>query len=110
METVKELTAAEPKLVPLTPNSANSTRRRKSNINPYHLTTDLQPGQSHWRKVDVLGHLPARRSNAACCIADDGFLYVHGGNDLKEGLLSDLWRVNLSDALAGRVQWEDMTT
>ena len=53
--------------------------------------------------------MPSRRSNAACCIADDGFLYVHGGHDLKEGRMSDLWRVSLDDALNNKAKWENLT-
>lgn len=41
-------------------------------------------------------------------IADDGYLYVFGGQDLKEGLHNSLWRVKLTDAVGGeKVQWEN---
>lgn len=50
-----------------------------------------------------------RRSNMASCISEEGFLYIFGGQDLKEGPLGDLWRVNLEDAMNGNANWEDLT-
>jgi len=43
-------------------------------------------------------------------IADDGFLYIYGGQDLKEGLLASLWRVDMSEAVSGPVEWKNITS
>jgi hypothetical protein len=56
-----------------------------------------------------VGSLPERRSNMAGCVADDGYLYIYGGQDLREGVLSSLWRIQLSEALKGDVTWENIT-
>lgn len=61
--------------------------------------------KSAWNKVQVTGYLPERRSNMAGCVADDGYLYIYGGQDLKEGLLNSLWRINLAEAVEGSTEW-----
>lgn len=45
----------------------------------------------------------------AGCIANDGFLYIYGGQDLKEGQLSSLWRVSMEQAVNGPVEWHNIT-
>jgi hypothetical protein len=44
----------------------------------------------------------------AGCIANDGYLYIYGGQDLKEGPLNNIWRANLDIAVRGNVQWENI--
>ena len=61
--------------------------------------------ENAWKKVQVEGALPERRSNMAGCVAEDGFLYIYGGQDLKEGLLSSLWRIHLDSVLKGGAEW-----
>ena len=62
-----------------------------------------------WKKVNVTGTLPERRSNMAGCVADDGYLYIFGGQDLKEGILSSLWRLHLDETLQGDGEWQNLT-
>jgi len=52
-----------------------------------------------WLELRLQGKLPERRSNHCsfiCCINDQEWLYIHGGRDLKEGAISTMWRVNLT--------------
>lgn len=43
-------------------------------------------------------------------IASDDYLYIFGGQDLAQGILSSLWRVHLPTAVSGEVEWEDITS
>lgn len=60
------------------------------------------------------GKLPERRANHCSFIVND-FLYVHGGRELEEGPMSNMWRLSISgihelmnDPEYG-VQWEPIT-
>jgi hypothetical protein len=44
----------------------------------------------------------------AGCIANDGYLYIYGGQDLKEGPFSSIWRTNMDLAVKGTVRWENI--
>ena len=70
---------------------------------------------SNWMEVRVQGKLPERRSNHASFIqhsARGNYFYIHGGRDLKEGALSNMWRIDidgvarLKDDSTAEVQWE----
>lgn len=54
----------------------------------------------NWIEVRLQGKLPERRSNHCAFIANlrnEEYLYVHGGRDLKEGSISTMWRLNISN-------------
>ena len=50
-----------------------------------------------WAEIRLAGKLPERRSNHAAFIANHNheYLYIHGGRDLKEGAMENLWRLDL---------------
>lgn len=59
-----------------------------------------EPFEEVWYEVRVQGKLPERRSNHCAFIwSNNGneFMYIHGGRDLKEGTISSMWRINLSN-------------
>ncbi len=47
-----------------------------------------------WMEIKLQGKLPERRSNHSSFIGGD-YLYIHGGRDLKEGALDNMWKLNL---------------
>ena len=56
------------------------------------------------------GKLPERRSYLASGIYQE-YLYVFGGQDLKEGAYNNLWRLNIKAVLdGGTSNWEQITT
>lgn len=66
------------------------------------------------------GKLPERRSNHASFIHENlqagvRYLYVHGGRDLREGALDNMWRLDLDAVMRATedpsfpVQWEQIT-
>ncbi len=60
--------------------------------------TVIQEGE--WVEVRVSGKLPERRSNHAAFIYENlqagvRYLYVHGGRDLREGAIDNMWRLDL---------------
>lgn len=58
----------------------------------------------------MTGKLPERRSYSACGVYND-YLFVFGGQDLKEGSYNNLWKLNLKDALGGKsTAWEYIPT
>ena len=56
-------------------------------------TSSFHPS-SRWEKVVIPGPLPPRRS-CHSAVANENQLMVFGGQDLADGLLSDLWRLSL---------------
>jgi hypothetical protein len=53
-----------------------------------------------WVELRLQGKLPERRSNHCsfiCMIDGEEWMYIHGGRDLKEGAISTMWRVNLTE-------------
>jgi len=48
-----------------------------------------------WSEIRLSGKLPERRSNHCSFIVND-FLYIHGGRDIKEGPMSNMWRLSIS--------------
>jgi hypothetical protein len=54
-------------------------------------------GPGEWAEIRVQGKLPERRSNHAAFIQNSSknYYYIHGGRDLKEGALDNMWRINL---------------
>jgi|JI9StandDraft_1071089.scaffolds.fasta_scaffold714103_1 hypothetical protein len=71
-----------------------------------------------WSEIRVQGKLPERRSNHAAFIqnASRNYFYIHGGRDLKEGALDNLWRIDLDGVQALKddpnrdVEWEPIKT
>lgn len=51
-----------------------------------------------WNELKVLGKLPERRSYHISCLRE-GVLYVFGGQDLKEGSLNSVWKLDLQRIL-----------
>jgi hypothetical protein len=47
-----------------------------------------------WNELKVSGKLPERRGYHIGCI-HKGFMYVFGGQDLKEGSVSTTWKINI---------------
>jgi hypothetical protein len=74
--------------------------------------------QDNWMEIRVQGKLPERRSNHASFVEQrrNNYLYIHGGRDLKEGALDNMWRINISEVQrlqhdnSNDVQWELITT
>jgi N-acetylneuraminic acid mutarotase len=50
--------------------------------------------------MKMTGKLPERRSYCASCVYND-FLYVFGGQDLKEGSYNSIWKLNLKVVMDG---------
>jgi len=48
-----------------------------------------------WMEIKLQGKLPERRSNHTAFICENSY-YVHGGRDLKEGSLDNLWKLDLN--------------
>lgn len=68
-------------------------------------------------EVRLGGKLPERRSNHAAFIyenlqANQRYLYIHGGRDLREGAVDNMWRLDLDSLMRSSedasypVQWE----
>lgn len=49
-----------------------------------------------WYELKPRGKLPDKRSYHGAVIYD-GYIYIHGGKDIKEGFYDDMWRLRLSD-------------
>ena len=47
-----------------------------------------------WGEVRLQGKLPERRSNH-CSFIVNGMMYIHGGRDIKEGPMSNMWKMNI---------------
>jgi len=69
--------------------------------------------------VRIDGKLPERRSNHASFIyenlaANQRYLYVHGGRDLREGAIENMWRLDLDSLMRATeenfypVNWEQI--
>lgn len=71
-----------------------------------------------WMEIRVQGKLPERRSNHASFIEHrrKDYLYIHGGRDLKEGALDNIWRLDLngikrlSEDDQQELEWEQVKT
>mmetsp|Transcript_1266 Transcript_1266/g.2291 ORF Transcript_1266/g.2291 Transcript_1266/m.2291 type:complete len:474 (-) Transcript_1266:82-1503(-) len=50
--------------------------------------------QDIWSEVRLSGKLPERRSNHCSFIVND-YLYIHGGRDIKEGPMLNMWRLSI---------------
>jgi hypothetical protein len=69
-------------------------------------------------EIRVSGKLPERRSNHATFVEHrrNDYLYIHGGRDLKEGALDNLWRIDLQalqslkDGAENDMAWEQVKT
>jgi hypothetical protein len=48
-----------------------------------------------WNELKVSGKLPERRGYHIGCV-HDGFMYVFGGQDLKEGSVNTTWKININ--------------
>jgi len=58
----------------------------------------------------MTGKLPERRSYQISEIYND-YLYIFGGQDLKEGSYNTLWRLNLRHIMeGGTTSWEQITS
>ena len=64
-----------------------------------------------WSEIRLSGKLPERRSNHCSFIVND-YMYIHGGRDIKEGQMANMWKLSLpgveelaNDSNYG-VQWE----
>jgi hypothetical protein len=51
-----------------------------------------------WNELKVSGKLPERRSYHTCC-TNEWFIYVFGGQDLKEGSLNTVWKLDVKAIL-----------
>mmetsp|Transcript_30655 Transcript_30655/g.47031 ORF Transcript_30655/g.47031 Transcript_30655/m.47031 type:complete len:135 (-) Transcript_30655:282-686(-) len=67
-----------------------------------------------WSEVRLTGKLPERRSNHCSFIVND-YLYIHGGRDIKEGPMANMWKLSiqgihelLEDSDYG-ASWESVT-
>jgi N-acetylneuraminic acid mutarotase len=78
---------------------------------PANLTIDtgkhesIQRSMRLWEEVKTTGNLPSRRSyHAATSIGYN--LIIYGGQDIAEGVLDDMWAINLESNLLENLQWE----
>ena len=68
-----------------------------------------------WSEVRLAGKLPERRSNHCSFIVND-HLYIHGGRDIQEGPMGNMWRLSLNNVQEliedpeVAVSWEPVTT
>ena len=53
-----------------------------------------------WNELKVSGKLPERRSYHQGCIYND-YIYIFGGQDLKEGSINTVWRINIRQIVSG---------
>jgi hypothetical protein len=60
-------------------------------------TTQLESNTNSddWSEVRLAGKLPERRSNHCSFIVND-YLYIHGGRDIKEGPMGNMWKLNIN--------------
>lgn len=67
-----------------------------------------------WNEVRLSSKLPERRSNHCSWIVND-YLYIHGGRDIKEGPMNNMWRLSVNgvqeliDDSEYGVAWEPVT-
>jgi len=66
------------------------------NQNPLKVQVAAQPSDIdlNWSEIRLSGKLPERRSNHCSFIVND-YLYIHGGRDIKEGPMSNMWRLSI---------------
>jgi len=62
---------------------------------PAGLTVNTNGDNYQWSEIRLSGKLPERRSNHCSFIVND-FLYVHGGRELEEGPMSNMWKLSVS--------------
>lgn len=51
---------------------------------------------SGWFELKTKGKLPDKRSYHSA-VVKDGWLFVFGGQDIKEGLFNEMWKLNLDN-------------
>ena len=56
---------------------------------------NTEAAKMNWYEVRPKGRIPERRAYHASCIARDK-IYVHGGSDIREGLLGNMWMLQLN--------------
>ena len=61
-----------------------------------------------WNELKVTGKLPERRCYHSASVTN-GCLYIHGGQDLKEGSHDTVWKLDL-DAVVRYAQDQDQTS
>jgi hypothetical protein len=70
-------------------------------------------------EIRLSGRLPERRSNHGSFIyenlqANQRYLYIHGGRDLREGAIANMWRLDLDGVMRAcedphyAAQWEEV--
>ena len=63
-----------------------------------NLSVDVSPAkvkaECEWNEVRLSGKLPERRSNHCSFIVNE-YLYIHGGRDIKEGPMSNMWKMSI---------------
>lgn len=52
-----------------------------------------------WNELKVVGKLPERRCYHSASVSQ-GCLYIHGGQDIKEGSHDSIWMLNLDTIIA----------
>lgn len=72
--------------------SNNETAGAKSGLK---VKTTKSNDHMEWSEVRLSGKLPERRSNHCSFIVNDYF-YIHGGRDIKEGPMSNMWKLSVS--------------
>lgn len=58
------------------------------------MATDLDREYT-WSEIRLKGKLPERRSNHCSFIVND-YLYIHGGKDIKEGPMGNMWKLSIN--------------
>ena len=61
---------------------------------------------SNWHEYRVTGKCPERRAYQATFVYD-GWLYIHGGHDIREGSQDSMWKINLN---LKKFEWEKVQT
>lgn len=69
---------------------------------------NIQSTPGHWFELRTLGAHPQRRT-AHTAVAWRSSLVIHGGQDLREGLVPGLWVCSIDDQHPHQENWEEWT-
>jgi N-acetylneuraminic acid mutarotase len=75
---------------------ADVEERKEEFARPAGLKVSTGKGETvNWSEVRLSGKLPERRSNHCSFIVNDN-MYIHGGRDIKEGPMGNMWKMSIS--------------
>ena len=88
------------------PNLHVSTQRDKNHLSDSRDDFDHEDMNKSWQEYRVTGKAPRRRGYHASFIYDN-FLYIHGGQDIREGTLDKMYKINL-EPKSSENNWEEV--